>query len=83
MVPPQYHVVKALKSLRYYVVVSARSYIIVMFLLFIIGTLTQVGACPKEIENSPRNPLDVLLGHILRRPARASKPSQKPSPTRV
>jgi len=32
----------------------------------------------------PRKPLDILLlGHLLRRPARTSKPSRRPSPTRV
>jgi hypothetical protein len=31
-----------------------------------------------------RKPLDVLLlGHLLRRPARASKPSRRSSPTRL
>jgi hypothetical protein len=53
-------------------------------LLILIGTLAQVGACPKEMENKPRKPLDILLlGHLLRRLSRASKPSRKPSPTRV
>jgi len=47
-----------------------------MGLLFTLGTLAQVGARPKEIENTPRKPLDVLaIGHLLRRLARASKPS--------
>jgi len=55
-----------------------------MGLLFILGTLAQVGAHPKDLENPPRKPLDVLLlGHHLRRPARTSKPSQRPSPIRV
>jgi hypothetical protein len=55
-----------------------------MGLLFILGTLAQVGARPKEMENSTRKPLDVLLlGHLLKRLARASKPSQRPNPTQV
>jgi hypothetical protein len=84
LVPYQYHVGKALKSSRYYVAISVRSYTIVMGLLAIHGTLGQVGAHPKEMENSPRNPLDVLLlGHHLRRPAKMSKPSRRPSPIRV
>jgi hypothetical protein len=42
------------------------------------------GRRPKEMENSPRKPLDILLlGNLLRRPARASKPSRRPNPTRV
>jgi hypothetical protein len=53
-------------------------------LLAILGTLAQVGAHPKEMENSPRKPLDILLfGHHLRRLARMSKPSRRPSPIRV
>jgi hypothetical protein len=84
LVPPQYHIGKASKLSRYSVAISAESYIVVMGLLFILGTLAQVGAHPKELENSPRKPLDVLLlGHLLRRPARASKPCRRPSPTRV
>jgi len=78
----QYHVGKATKSSRH--AVAAGSYVVVMGLLFTLGTQAQVGAHPKEMENKPRKPLDVLLlGHLLRRPARASKPSRKPSPTRV
>ena len=84
LVPSQYHVGKATKPSRHAVVVSAGSYIIIMSLLFILGTLAQVEARPKEMENSPRKPLDVLLlSHLLRRPTRASNPSRRPSPTRV
>jgi hypothetical protein len=55
-----------------------------MGLLAILGTLAQVGAHPKEMENPPRKPLDILLlGHDLRRLARTSKPSWRPSPIRV
>jgi hypothetical protein len=80
----QYHISKTSKSSRYYVTISARSYTVVMGLLAILGTLAQVRAHPKEMENSPRKPLDVLLlGHHLRRPARTSKPSRRPSPIRV
>jgi hypothetical protein len=84
LVPPQYYIGKASKSSIYYVVVSAESYIVVIGLLFILGTLAQVGARTKEMDNSPRKSLDILLlGHLLRSPARASKPSWRPSPTRV
>jgi len=38
-----------------------------MGLLFTIGILAQVGACPKEIKNTQRKIADVLsLGHHLR-----------------
>jgi hypothetical protein len=81
LVSSQYHIEKASKLSRYYVTISARSYTVVMGLFFILGTLAQVGARPKDLENPPRKPLDVLLlGHHLRRPARTSKPSWRPSP---
>jgi hypothetical protein len=84
MISYQYHVVKTSKSLRYHVVISTVSYTIAMGLLAILGTLAQVGAHPKEMENPPKKPLDVLLlGHHLRRPARTSKPSRRPSPIQV
>jgi hypothetical protein len=55
---------------------AIQSYVIVMGLLFILGILAQVGAFPKEMENTPRNPLDILpLGQLLRRPSRVSKSS--------
>jgi hypothetical protein len=61
-----------------------RATLFVMGLLAIIGTLAKVGAHPKEMENLLRKPLDVLLlGHHLRRPARTSKLSRRPSPIRV
>jgi hypothetical protein len=84
LVSYQYHVGKDSKSSRYHVAISAVSYTIVMGLLAILGTLVQVGAHPKEMENPPRKLLDVLLlGHHLRRLARTSKPSRSPSPIRV
>jgi hypothetical protein len=84
LVSYQYHVGKASKLSRYYVTISAGSYTVVMGLLAILGTLAQVGAHSKEMENPPRKPLDVLiLGHHLRRPARMSKPSRRPSLIRV
>jgi len=43
------------------IVVSAESYFITMDMFFILGTLTQVGAHPKEKEKPLRDPLDVLL----------------------
>jgi hypothetical protein len=52
--------------------------------LFTLGTLAQVGACPKETEKTSEMPKDILhLGHILRRQARASKPSWRPNPCQV
>jgi hypothetical protein len=84
LVPYQYHVGKISKSSRYYIAISVGSYTVVMGLLATLGTLAQVGEHPKEMENPPRKPLDVLLlGHHLRRPARTSKPSRRPSPIRV
>jgi hypothetical protein len=53
LVPYQYHIGKALKSSRYYVAISVGGYTVIMGLLAILGTLAQVGAHPKEIENSP------------------------------
>ena len=56
------------------------SYIVIMGLIFTLGILAQVGACPKEMGNTVTNPMDVLhLGHLLRRPARASNPSWRPN----
>jgi hypothetical protein len=56
------------------VTISVESYVIIMDLLFTHGTLAQVRACPKEMENTPRKPLDVFpLGYHLRSQARASK----------
>ena len=64
--------------------VQLRSYIVIMGLIFTFGTLAWVGACSKEMENTVRNLLDVLhLGHLLRRPARASKLSWKRNPCQV
>jgi hypothetical protein len=84
LVPSQYHVGKASKSSRYYVDVSTGSYIVVIGLLFILGTLTQVETRSKEMKNPPRKPLDILLlGHLLRRPTRISKPRRRSNPTRV
>jgi hypothetical protein len=84
LVSPQYHLGKVSKSSRYSIVVSTGSYTIVMGLLFILGTLAQLRAHPKDLENPPRKPLDVLLlGHHLRRPARTFKPSWRLSPIRV
>jgi hypothetical protein len=76
LVSYQYHVGKASKSSRYYIAISAGRYTVVMGLLAILGTLAKVEAHPKEMENPPRKPWDVLLlGHHLRTPARTSKPS--------
>jgi hypothetical protein len=83
LIPPQYHLNKVFKSSRHTVVVFIGCYDMISGWLFTLGTQAQVGACPKEMKNTPRKILDVLLlgGHNLRRPARASKPNRKPSPT--
>jgi hypothetical protein len=81
LVSSQYHVSKASKPSRYSITVSIRSYTIVMGLLFILGTLAQVGAHPKDLKNPSRKPLDVLLlDHHLRKPPWASKPNRRPNP---
>jgi hypothetical protein len=81
LVSSQYHVSKTSKPSRYSIIVSAGNYTIVMGLLFILGTLAQVGAHPKDLENPSRKPLNILLlGHHLRRLARTSKPNRRPSP---
>ena len=60
--------------------VHQNCYVIVTGLLFTIGTLAQVRAHPMKLENISRRSLDVLhLGHLLRRPARASNPSWRPN----
>jgi len=68
-----------------FVVISAKSYIIIiMGMFFILGTLAQVKACSKEKKNPQREPLDVLLlGHDLRRSASSFKPSQRPNSYQV
>jgi hypothetical protein len=53
---------------------------VIIGLLFILRPLVQVVACPKDMENTSRKSLDILLlGNLLRRPVRVSKPSQRPS----
>jgi hypothetical protein len=72
---------QGLQTIRIFIVVSAESYTVVMGLLFILGTLAQVRAHSKDLENPPKKPLDVLLlGHHLRRLARTSKTRRRPSP---
>jgi hypothetical protein len=45
-------------------------------LLFTLGTLAQVGAWPEEMGNTSEMSKDILLlGHLIRRQARVSKPS--------
>jgi hypothetical protein len=54
--------------------------VVIMSLIFTLGTPIQVGACLKDMENTLRMVQDVLhLGHHLRRTARASKPSWRPN----
>jgi hypothetical protein len=84
LVWPQDHIDKASKSSWQVADVFGDSYVFVVGLIFTLGTLPQVGARPKEMENTPRNPLDVLhLGHLLRRLAKASKLSWRPNPCQV
>jgi hypothetical protein len=84
LVPSQYHVDKVSKSPIYSIVISGKSYTVVMGLLDILGIQAQVGACPKKMKNTKEMALDVhLLGHHLRRPARTSKPSHSPIRVRV
>jgi hypothetical protein len=79
--PTSINIDKAFKLLLYSIAISAESYFIIMDMFFILGTLTQVGAHPKEKEKPPREPLDVLLlVHHLRRSLRSFKPSQRPNP---
>jgi hypothetical protein len=53
-------------------------------LIFTLGTLAQVGACPKEMDHTSEMTKDILLlGHLLRRQARASKPSWRPNTCQV
>ena len=83
LVSSQYHVGKASKSSRYVVAVFGGCYDIVAGMLFTLGTLAQVGECPKYVERSLKMPKNVLLhGHHLRRPARRSKSSWRPKPSR-
>ena len=84
MISSQYHVEKASKSSRYVVVVSGGFYDIVAGMLFTLGTLAQVGECPKYVERSLKMPKNVLLhGHHHRRPARRSKSSWRPIPSQL
>ena len=84
LAPSQYHVGKASKSSTYVVAVSGGCYDIVAGMLFTLGTLAQVGECPKYVERSLKMPKNVLLhGHHLRRPARRSKSSWRPKPSRL
>ena len=63
---------------------SIKVAVIATGLLFTIGTLAQVGAHPMKLENISRRSLDVLhLGHLLRRPARASNTSWRPNRIRL
>jgi hypothetical protein len=51
-----------------------------MGMFFILRSLAQVGACPKDKKNPPREPLEILLlDHHLRRSASLFKPSQRPN----
>jgi hypothetical protein len=81
LVPAQYLIGKVFKSSRHSAVVSARSYVVVMGLIFTLGMLAQVGERHREVENTQKKLFDVLpFGYHLRRSARASKPSWRPNP---
>ena len=84
LVPSQYHVRKASKLSIYVVAVFGGCYDIVAGMLFTLGTLAQVGERPKYVERSLNMPKNVLLhGHHHRRPARRSKSSWRPIPSRL
>src|SRR6185312_14301069 len=84
LISSQYHVGKASKSSRYVVAVSGGCYDIVAGMLFTVGTLAQVGKCPKYMERSLKGPKNILLhGHYDRRPARRPKSSWRPIPSRL
>jgi hypothetical protein len=54
--------------------------VVIMSMIFTIGTPVQVGACFKNVENTLRMVQDVLhIGNHLRRTTRASKPSWRPN----
>jgi hypothetical protein len=61
MAPPQYHIGKASKSSRHAVVFFCQELLVVMGLLFTLGTLAQVGACSNLVENTSKMSKDVLL----------------------
>ena len=84
LISSQYHVGKASKSSRYVVAISGGCYDIVAGMLFTLGTLAQVGECPKVLERSLKMPKNVLLhGHHLRSPARRSNSSWRPKPSQL
>ena len=84
LISSQYHVGKTSKSSRYVVAVSGGCYDIVTGMLFTLGTLAQVGEYPKVLERSLKMPKNVLLHcHHLKRPARRSKSSWRPKPSRL
>jgi hypothetical protein len=54
--------------------------VVIMIMIFTLGTPVQVGACFKNVENTLRMLQDVLhFGHHFRRTARASKPCKRPN----
>ena len=81
LVPSQYHISKASKSSLQVAAVSAESYVVVVGLIFTLGTLAQDGPHLKEMENTSEMSKDILLlRHHLRRQVRESKPSWRPNP---
>jgi hypothetical protein len=68
LISPQYHIGKVFKSSWQAVAVSTRYYDIIVGMIFTLETLTH------HVENTSKMTKDVLLGHHLRRQARASKP---------
>jgi hypothetical protein len=52
LVPPQYHIGKASKLSRHSAAISVGCYGVVAGLLFTLGTQAQVGARPKNMENT-------------------------------
>jgi hypothetical protein len=82
LVLPQDHVTNASKPLWQVDVVSAESRIVVVGLIFTLGTLAQVGACPKEMDNTLEMTKDISsLATSLE--AKQEHPSQVGGPTHV
>ena len=80
LVWPQDHVGKASKPSWQVAIVSTKSCVVVMGMIFTLVTLAQVVARSKEMDNTSRKPLDfLLLGHHFRRLARTSKLSWRPN----
>lgn len=54
MISSQYHIVKASKLSRHDVDVSVKCCDVIAGLMFTLGNLVQIGAHPRDMENTPR-----------------------------